>query len=271
MLTLSRSPFRIFRGSHGRSAETQPARHALRARLLALDFPAFAHCVAQLLERIGYADVRPVSRRVTKAGTRGGYDLTASVRVGPHRRPVIVRLKQYDKEAVSQRMVDELRGAALRSGASEAVLVTTSSLSPTIRRDLVQSSPLVPVRLLDGETLLDLLLTHHVGVNEEGSESAPAASSAGRTKQALLNRPRRAIVPRSSKTPSMFPLPGTTSRSVSPKGYSGHSGYGGGTNARFARPFSSALPGVRVTVEVGGDLGGRMGTDGRTWPLAPGR
>jgi restriction endonuclease Mrr len=144
----------------------------LRARLLALPFDAFTTCVALLLEKMGYDEVRPAGRADWKGRNRhGGCDLTAAVRVGPYRRLVVAALKQFGTDLpVFNRTVDELRGVCLRAGASEALLVTTSSFSPSIRREVVQQAPVAPVRLLDGEALLDLLVRHRVGVcGDEGA------------------------------------------------------------------------------------------------------
>lgn len=145
----------------------------LRASLLALPFEGFARCVSQLLERMGYQEVHPVAERGFARGRsrQGGCDLTAFLPVGPYRRPVAVALKQFDQEPVQQRMVDELRGVCLRSGAAEGVLITTSRLSPAVRTEQIQNSPICPVRLIDGDTLLDLLLRHGIGVRNAAGQS----------------------------------------------------------------------------------------------------
>jgi hypothetical protein len=250
-----------------KATETPLLRRALRARLLTLDLPSFARCVELLLGRIGYADVHSVSRRVTKVGVTGGYDLTTSVRVGPHRRPVIVRLKQYDQEAVSQRMVDELRGACLRSGAAEAMLVTTSDLSPVIRRDLVQSSPVAPVRLLDGETLLDLLITHRIGVRETERVGGrrPLVLDAAFFDRLLPATLDRAIVQRSAKTARMVPRGNAATKSASAGGH-GRCGYGSRKAAPFLEPSPlRPMSQLRVTVEVSGSPCTPSSRDSACW------
>jgi hypothetical protein len=154
-------------------------RDELRERLLSLHFDAFARCVALLLERADYQDVRSAGRVNARGrNRRGGIDLIAALPptrllpgAGPLRRSpaaaraVVVQLKQYAPDrAVFQRQVDELRGACLRAGASEAVLITTSSFSPSVRAADPSGAILAPVRLVDGQTLVDLLVSHGLGI-----------------------------------------------------------------------------------------------------------
>ena len=140
----------------------------LRRRLLSLDYPAFARCVCVLLETLGYEDARPAGRREWKGYNRpggGGYDLEASLPGGLAARRVVAQIKQFDALTVHQRSVDELRGACLRAGAAEALLVTTSAFSDVVRRQGAPSEPAVaPVRLIDGQELLGLLIRHRLGV-----------------------------------------------------------------------------------------------------------
>ncbi len=150
-----------------------PLAERLRRRLLALDYPAFARCVCALLEALGYEEARPAGRQEWKGYNRaggGGYDLEASLPGGLAPRRVVAQIKQYDALAVHQRSVDELRGACLRAGATEALLVTTSAFSDVVRRHAASPDPIgtlvAPVRLIDGEELLALLIRHRLGVRE---------------------------------------------------------------------------------------------------------
>ena len=142
----------------------------LRRRLLSLDYPAFARCACVLLEALGYEDARPAGRREWKGYNRpggGGYDLEAVLPGGLAPRRVVAQIKQFDALAVHQRSVDELRGACLRAGAAEALLVTTSAFSEVVRRQAAPPEPAVaPIRLIDGQELLGLLIRHRLGVRE---------------------------------------------------------------------------------------------------------
>lgn len=153
----------------------RPLRNELKERLLCLNFHAFAECIRHLLERMGYEDVRLSGRRDWRGrNAGGGYDLEAFLPCGIGRRRVIVQVKQYDSQLIFQRSLDELRGATLRSGASEALLITTGRFAPSVGvLSGAWSLPSVaPVRLLDGEALFDLMATHLIGVFEEPGGTA---------------------------------------------------------------------------------------------------
>ena len=145
----------------------------LRRRLLTLDFLAFARCACVLMEAIGYEDARPAGRREWKGYNRpggGGYDLEAALPGGLAPRRVVAQIKQFDALAVHQKSVDELRGVCLRAGAAESLLVTTSAFSEVVRKRAAAPDPagalVAPVRLIDGQELLGLLIRHRLGVRE---------------------------------------------------------------------------------------------------------
>ena len=151
----------------------------LRLRLLSLDYPAFARCACKLLEALGYEEARPAGRREWKGYNRpggGGYDLEAVLPGGLVPRRIVVQLKHYDAPSIHQRNVDELRGACLRAGGAEALLITTSSFSKVVRNSQANSRQAasqepenaqgVPVRLIDGQELLGLLIRCRLGVRE---------------------------------------------------------------------------------------------------------
>ena len=156
-------------------ATSEPISDLLRIRLLALDFPTFARSVCRLMDALGYEDAHLTGRREWKGYNRhggGGYDLEATLPGGVAPRRVIAQIKQYDTLAVHQRSVDELRGACLRTGASEGILVTTSAFSEVVRKAAAVPVPmgalLAPVRLMDGEELVGLMIRHRLGVRERG-------------------------------------------------------------------------------------------------------
>ena len=160
-------------------------RIALRDRLLTLPFSGFARVMGTLLEKMGYSDIAFTSRkdfrgRNGKDGAAGGYDLLATMRTAVVAdktsfsclRRVLVQVKQFDShKTVYQRSVDELRGACLRAGAAEGMILTTGAVSKRLERSRLASAPFAPVRLVDGEELLDLLVTHRLGVwSEDGGK-----------------------------------------------------------------------------------------------------
>lgn len=150
----------------------------IHCRLLDLDFPAFALCLCRLLHILGYQDVHLAGRREWKGYNKpggGGYDLEATLPGSllpgsPSTRRVVVQIKQFDGLRVHQRNVDELRGTCLRVGAAEALLITTSAFSKVARAGAAApggaGSLFAPVRLMDGEELIALMIRHHLGVKE---------------------------------------------------------------------------------------------------------
>lgn len=137
-------------------------------RLAALPFSAFATFVADVLKAAGYENVQARGRnRFLGNNQNGGVDLTATLFGSLGIRPVIAQLKQLSPDAtVAQRYVDELRGVCLRTGAAEALLVTTGSVSPLARENAARTahSPVAPVRVLDGEALVHQAVRHGVGI-----------------------------------------------------------------------------------------------------------
>ena len=132
-------------------------RELLRQELLALPVPAFNRLVARLLQRCGYQTVQVL------AEARGGADLLAAAPGGLSPTRTLIQAKQY-RAPVSRRFVDELRGAMLRHQAPQGLLLTTSTFFGPAHRAAALECPL-PVRLVDGDELLDLLLAHGLGVS----------------------------------------------------------------------------------------------------------
>jgi hypothetical protein len=158
----------------------------LQTQIASLTFSVFAAFVADVLTAAGYREVRPAPRHLYFKGRNqgGGYDLTAllpgsaadadegSTAVGSRR--VVVQVKQYPcHQAVPQSYVDQLRGVCLREGAPAGLLVTTGRFAPPAREnaEASQRSAVVPIHLLDGETLLSLALQHRIGVRPTAGET----------------------------------------------------------------------------------------------------
>ena len=165
--------------------ERQVSQALLRAqlldRLVTLPFAALMGCVRDLLAAEGYTNVR-LSGRVGYRGRNkeGGYDLEAFLPSpldtdaqtggGVLRRRVLVQVKQFEPGTrVYQRTLDALRGACLRTGAIESVLITTSDFSSVVRNAEANlrrhgGDAVAPVHLLNGSALVDRLIRHEIGV-----------------------------------------------------------------------------------------------------------
>ena len=160
------------------------------ARLLALPFPAFAQAVAGLLKSLGYTDVQTMKAMHGKGKGRnqhGGYDLRMYLPTRLTRGLVIAQVKQY-REAVPRSFVDELRGTMLRLGASQGLLVTTSTFSASAIEAAQAAQYAAPVRLMDGQELARLIRQHPQGVSSPAAphtapvctQNAPTSASAAR-------------------------------------------------------------------------------------------
>ncbi|MGC4044719.1 MAG: restriction endonuclease [Armatimonas sp.] len=154
------------------SSTQAPLTDRLHERLLKLPFDAYVRLVGLLLIRLGYEQVTPAGRTNWKGHNRnGGVDLLASLPGSLTARGIVVQVKQFDKDSrVFQRHIDELRGVALRHRASEALMVTTGPVSSVLQSAMeLEGDVVAPVRVIDGEMLLDLLILHSLGVGEDES------------------------------------------------------------------------------------------------------
>ena len=162
---------------HQKMQRIEETRSQLREQLLGLSSPAFEGLIARLLEACGYGRVQPLNASSgelphslgfgRRAAQTGGADLRALSPNGLGRVMTLVQVKQY-RTPVSRRFVDELRGAMLRTGAQQGLLITTSSFYGPAYTAVHEEGAegVAPVRLVDGEELLNLLIKHHLGVQE---------------------------------------------------------------------------------------------------------
>jgi inner membrane protein len=149
---------------------TLQERKIVRAELLQLlqnmDYAAFEQVMKRLLYKSGYVTVQFIGRNHKRGRTpKGGLDLTARSITDLSSVLTIVQIKQYQR-VVSRRFVDELRGAMLRLGAEQGLLVTLSKFSKVAHAAAVESN-VAPIKLIEGREVLDLLFTYRIGVIEE--------------------------------------------------------------------------------------------------------
>src|SRR5258708_184120 len=156
-------------GRPPRDLDLRDLKSDLHQQLMSLSFHGFEHAIHKLLTRMGYSDVQILSRRSWKGRAHhGGRDMDAFAQIGVTRARVIVQAKQY-RRPVQRRFVDELRGVMLRTEASQAILVSTSFF-PGIARATAQADTRIPVRLIDGAELLDLLIEHGIGARRRSGD-----------------------------------------------------------------------------------------------------
>jgi len=128
-----------------------------------MDFPAFQLLMQRLLTEMGYTPVSSGRKHWKGRTRRGGRDFEVSAQTGLTHGLVIVQIKHYTRP-VQRRFVDELRGTMLRLGARHGLLMSTSTFPPGAH-EAAAGDGVAPIRLIDGETLLDLCFTHQLGVN----------------------------------------------------------------------------------------------------------
>ncbi len=159
-------------------AAPYPLHGQLRQSLLGLSYRAFLQCVIRLLSAQGYHAVAPAGRSRFKGRNHsGGWDMEAHYAVRDFEGSCAIRtalciaqVKQFDALTVAQRQVDELRGCLVRAGADQALLITLSTFSSVAQEAAHAGRQLAPVRLIDGDELLDLLIRHQIGIQRSGRE-----------------------------------------------------------------------------------------------------
>jgi restriction system protein len=141
-------------------------RKELHEKLLGLPLPVFERLVLRVIQQSGYRDVHLAEKMDSRGRTLiGGLDLKAYCQTDIAQSLTIAQIKRH-KGQVPRRFVDELRGAMLRTGAKHSLLITTSMCSKAAH-DAAQAIGILPVTLIEGDALLNLLLTHHMGVESQ--------------------------------------------------------------------------------------------------------
>lgn len=149
------------------SQPPQALRDALKTELLTLSFHGFEACVQDLLHALGYTQVSLLERTAIRQRTgHGGHDLAAASETGVTQTRVLIQVKQYLRP-VSRRFVDELAGCLARSAAEQGMIITTGIFSKAAV-NAAQAHQVVPIRLVGGDELLDLLVAEQVGVKALG-------------------------------------------------------------------------------------------------------
>ncbi len=111
----------------------------------------------------GYAGVRGMkSALAPHAPQPGGFDLLAFFHTDLATHLTAIQIKQ-PRQVVGRRYVDELRGAMLRLGAEQGLIVVTGEFSQAAR-EAAALPTFLPIRLLDGLDLAERLLERGEGV-----------------------------------------------------------------------------------------------------------
>ncbi|MES2528677.1 MAG: restriction endonuclease [Bdellovibrionota bacterium] len=131
----------------------------LKKRLSEMDPFLFEHFIGELLEKIGFENVK-----VTKRSADGGIDIHANLTLeGVTNVRTVVQVKRYAKN-VEDKIIRQLRGSANID--ERGLVITTSGFTkPAIEEAKAASK--MPVSLIDGTRLIELLIKHELGIKKE--------------------------------------------------------------------------------------------------------
>jgi hypothetical protein len=128
----------------------------LRSRLHELDPATFESLIGELLQRAGYEEIE-----VTRRERDGGVDVRAILAVGGLSQvATAVQVKRW-RRPVPIEVVRELRGAL--SVNEHGLIVTTSKFTRDATAEATATGR-APIGLVDGDTLIDLLAEHQLGL-----------------------------------------------------------------------------------------------------------
>ncbi len=133
-----------------------------------MSYLRFQKLAIDLLCAMGYADAHALGRkRFYGTNRHGGAEIAAYLGPDSARLLVIAQVKRYKcGEAVPKRFVDQLRGAMLRVGAKQGLLITTGAFNEIAEKAAypMPAQAICPLRLIDGEHLVTLMIRYKVGV-----------------------------------------------------------------------------------------------------------
>ena len=144
---------------------------ALRERLGTMHPYAFEHLIRDLLEEMGYEDVR-----VTRQSGDRGIDVVATVQFGITTITEVVQVKRT-KLSIGRPVLDQLRGALPYFKALRGTIITLGSFSRECQEFALYPGA-APVTLIDGDKLLEMLVTHGVGIHKRQVELMEVDESA---------------------------------------------------------------------------------------------
>ncbi len=136
------------------------ARQQLARYLRKMNPYKFEHLIKLLLEEMGYDAVE-----VTKASNDKGVDVVAEMQVGISRVHEVIQVKRQQGN-ISRTVLDQLRGALYYFDAVRGTIITTGGFSKGAQ-DVAFLKNAPPITLIDGETLLNHLIEHNIGIRRK--------------------------------------------------------------------------------------------------------
>jgi len=129
------------------------------SHLYSLEPEEFESFCRRFLERYGFEDME-----VTKRGRDGGIDVYGTLEVGISSLHVAAQCKRYKKSSkISRPDIDQFRGA-IQGEYQQGIYITTSSFTKDAQ-DSAFKRGCVPIVLIDGETLAEIMIDRGIGVS----------------------------------------------------------------------------------------------------------
>ncbi|WP_255546838.1 restriction endonuclease [Moritella sp. 36] len=126
--------------------------------LYALDPEDFEYFCRRFLERYGFEDMQ-----VTKKGRDGGIDVLGTLEVGISKLHVAAQCKRYKKSSkISRPDISQFRGD-ITGEYQQGIFITTSSFTQEAQ-DVAFKRGCVPIVLIDGQTLAEIMIDKGIGV-----------------------------------------------------------------------------------------------------------
>jgi restriction system protein len=134
-------------------------RGALLETIREMDPIAFEHLVASLLDAMGYDNVQ-----VTAPSNDKGVDVVANIKLGISSVREVIQVKRQ-KANIGRPVLDALRGSLHRFQAVRGTIISTGGFSKGTMKAAFEPGA-APITLMDGETLVDSLMAHSIGVRK---------------------------------------------------------------------------------------------------------
>lgn len=136
----------------------------LRNVITHMDPYAFEHLVARLLSKMGYNNIM-----VTQRASDEGIDVVGDVAVGIMEVRTAIQVKRVASN-VGRPVVSQFRGDMLAmEDIDQGMIITTAGFSQGAK-DVARLPNTIPIILIDGDQLAELLIEHRIGVRVEQVE-----------------------------------------------------------------------------------------------------
>ena len=129
------------------------------SHLYSLEPEEFESFCRRFLERYGFEDMK-----VTKRGRDGGIDVYGTLEVGISKLHVAAQCKRYKKSnKISRPDISQFRGD-IQGEYQQGIFITTSSFTQDAQNSAFKRG-CVPIVLIDGETLAEIMIDRGIGVS----------------------------------------------------------------------------------------------------------